>query len=59
MTGAVLVLIAILFLLVGFVLGNMKMPQISSKKQKAIERIAADIRREYENFLTYDGTEQQ
>ena len=58
MTGAVLVLIALLFLIVGFILGSIKIPELPSKKQKEIERIATDIRREYENFLTYDGTEQ-
>ena len=58
MTGAILFFIAVFFLLTGFVLGSFKKPKATAKQKARVEHIAAEIKREYENFLSYDGTEQ-
>ena len=56
---AVIFITAIAFL-IGFLMGVKKEPPIKHKKQvkKSDEEIAV-IRREYENFLSYDGSIQQ
>ena len=50
--------IAVLSFLVGFLLSSKTKPEIKILRKKG--RFAADenLRREYENFLNYDGTEQ-
>lgn len=51
-------LVAVLAFLVGFLLAEKTNPKTKPKSQKGVSAIAEEIRREYENFLNYDGSEQ-
>ncbi|MBO5358253.1 MAG: hypothetical protein J6A78_02925 [Clostridia bacterium] len=51
-------LLAITAFLIGFVLGTVSYKPSSAKKIK-LDDDYARIQKEYENFLNYDGTEQQ
>ena len=51
-------LVAVLAFLVGFLLAEKTNPKTKPKSQKEVSAIAEEIRREYENFLNYDGSEQ-
>lgn len=51
-------LVAILAFLVGFLFAGKPKPEIKTKHQKGISAITEELRREYENFLNYDGSEQ-
>ena len=51
-------LISIITFLAGFLLANKKPKSFKEKSKLKIEAVADELKREYENFLSYDGTEQ-
>ena len=51
-------LISIITFFAGFLLGNKKPKTFKEKSKIKIEAVADELKREYENFLSYDGTEQ-
>ena len=53
----IIVLIAILAFMVGFWCGLIRMSPVKPKVKVRLEQ-QEDLKREYENFLSYDGTEQ-
>lgn len=52
------ILIALLSFIVGFWCGIVKETPVRVRNKTRFELQAEDLRREYENFLSYDGTEQ-
>ena len=53
----ILILIALLAFIVGFWCGLLKMSPAKPKVSVRLEQ-QEDLKKEYENFLSYDGTEQ-
>ena len=51
-------LVAVLAFLVGFLLAEKTNPKIKPKSKMEASAITEKVRREYENFLNYDGSEQ-
>ncbi len=51
-------LVAGLSFVVGFLLGEKPKPLIKPKTKKGTLAATENLRREYENFLNYDGSEQ-
>jgi len=51
-------LVAILSFLVGFLLEGKTRPEIKISRRKGTLAADENSRREYENFLNYDGSEQ-
>ncbi len=51
-------LVAILAFLVGYLLAGKTQPEIIKKRKKDLYATTEISRREYENFLNYDGSEQ-
>lgn len=51
-------LISIITFFMGFLLGSQKPKSCKEKSRIKIETVADELKREYENFLSYDGTEQ-
>ena len=51
-------LVAGLSFAVGFLLGEKPKPLIKPKPKKGTLAATENLRREYENFLNYDGSEQ-
>ena len=51
-------LVALLAFWAGFLLAGKTQPEIISKRKKGLYATTEDFRREYENFLNYDGSEQ-
>ena len=53
----IIILIALLSFIVGFWCGIVKETPVRAKNRMRFE-LQEDLKREYENFLSYDGTEQ-
>ncbi len=51
-------LISIITFFAGFLLGGRRPKSFKEKSRIKIEAVADELKREYENFLSYDGTEQ-
>lgn len=54
----IFLIIAFLAFFAGYALGNIKEPQIKKAKTVKADPLLERQRREYENFLNYDGSEQ-
>lgn len=50
--------IAVIALFMGYLFGNMKEPAVKVVRKRMPDPEFEKQRREYENFLNYDGTEQ-
>ncbi len=53
----IIILIALLAFIVGFWCGLLKMAPVKQKASIRLEQ-QEELKKEYENFLSYDGTEQ-
>jgi len=51
-------IVAFLSFTAGFLLAGKTEPEIKFPSEKANFAVTDDLRREYENFLNYDGSEQ-
>lgn len=54
----IIFLVAVIALFIGYLLGNLKQPAIRAVKKRISDPELERQKREYENFLNYDGTEQ-
>lgn len=54
----IFLIIALLAFFAGYALGNIKEPDIKKIRKSKTDPILERQKREYENFLNYDGSEQ-